>query len=99
MRAVSKPDHRCCDEEIRTSSKCDVGSRVHSQAIVLVVYSGSANSNTSTATHVKSISIVPTTRVAVLVVDRDGTQGQVSRSIDAKNLDWRVLDVDAGDGG
>ena len=42
---------------------------------------------------------MPTSRIAILVINRDGVQSQLVRPVNAENLDWRVLDVDAGDGG
>lgn len=47
--------------------------------------------------NVESISVVATVGIAVGVVDSDAAQGELASTVDAEDLDGRVLDIDVLD--
>lgn len=81
----------------RTSTECDVGSTVDSDAIVLIVNDGIGNGDTSRRTNIKSIRVVAE-RVTRRTVNGNLVHGELSRAIDGESLHRRVLDGQAVNG-
>ncbi len=74
-------------------------SRVNSNAIILVVNVGAGDGDASRITNIKAVSVRTRndTRgkqiVPIDVVDRDTGHCEISARVDAKHLDWSVIDV------
>ena len=72
------------------TGKCDVGSRVDGQAVVLVLDISSRDVDTSGGPNVKGIGVVTAFSVTQRVVDRDTINAQVVHTVDAESLNWGV---------
>lgn len=72
---------------------------INSNAVILIVHVRTGNGNASTTANIECIRIRSAVGIVVGVVNHYLGQGQIGRAVDAENLDWRALDVDASDGG
>lgn len=73
------------------------GSRVDSNAIVLIVTVRTGDNNIRRAPNVEAVGVLPLA-VPGRVVDGHASDGEPVRAVDADGLDGRVLDVQVGDG-
>lgn len=71
---------------------------IDGQAIILVINRSPRNDNSGTLADIKSISIMSSLAIAVRVINCDTVQSQVSGSVNAEYLNWRVLEVQSCDG-
>ena len=98
--ATNRSNRQAMSSSAGAAGKGDVCARVDGQAVVLVVHNGARDVDVLGGADVEGISVVAelaavTSRVVVGHVDNVEVGGRV----DAHELDWRVLDVEARDGG
>lgn len=79
-----------------TTRKDNCFTRIDGNAVILVVAISASDGDTCRVANIEAIG-VGTKIISGTVVDSNVGQGEISRVVDAENLNWRVLDVEAGD--
>lgn len=98
--ASNRPNGQAVAARAGATGKGDVGAGVDGQAVILVLHDGSRDVDVLGRANVKGVSVVAErARVTSRVVVGHINDVEVSGRVDAHELDWRVLDVQALDVG
>lgn len=80
-----------------STRECPHGSRINSNAVILVITIRTGNDNIGRAPNVEAVGVLALA-VTGRVVDGHAGNGKPVRAVDTDGLDGRVLDVQVGDG-
>ena len=85
-------------ERLGSTESCTYGTGVDGQTVVLVLDVGTSDGDLSAVTDIETVSVGSTTRITSRIVDSDVSQGEISRAVNAKDLNRGILDGDSSDG-